>query len=132
MVSPMFIGGRLFQSRQRLLNSKQSNSVWQVEIPCTQNAACPERLALSTELRYAGKEHCWSLLQRTGKEVDRAFPRVSGIVGTISLFVVGILERVSRIGINLDLNFLSKLSESLLKFLDVIGSDAAILSAKNS
>src|SRR6266850_6061356 len=102
MVSPMFIGARFDSSRQRLLNSKQSNSVWQVEIPCTQKTACPERLTLSTELRYAGNNRCRSLLQRAGQEVKRAFPSVGSIVGTISLFIVGILEGVTRAGIDLD------------------------------
>src|SRR6266403_2770924 len=110
MVSPMFIAGQLFQSRQRLLNSKQSNCVWQVEIPCTQNAACPEGLALSTGLHYAGKDRCGSFLQRTSKKVKRAFPGVGGVIGAISLFVVRILEGVTGIGIDFDVDLLAQLS----------------------
>jgi len=51
MVSPIFIDTRLTQPRKRWLHSKQSSTVWQVEIPCTKNGSERQGLALAGKLR---------------------------------------------------------------------------------
>src|SRR5882672_4493435 len=70
------------------------------------------------------------LLQRVRQKIHRAFPGISSVFGAVSLFVVGIFKAVTCVGIDMDVRFLAEFVERIAKFFHVVGSDAAILAAK--
>jgi len=68
--------------------------------------------------------------QRHRQKVDGALLRVGGVGGAVSIFVVGIFEGVAGVVVDLDVDLLSQLLELLFEFVNVVGSDAAILAAE--
>ena len=71
-------------------------------------------------------------LERSCQERDRALPCVGGIGGAISVFVVGILETVAGVIVNLDVDFLAHTIQRRPEFVHVVGGDAAVLCSEQA
>src|SRR5712671_1007195 len=144
MVSPILMVGSI----SGCVHSNQYGIFWQVEIrairhpllvrawltgtaalllQCIRNKT-PPRCGL---FRTYG-ESADLLLQRRCQEIHSTLPCVSGIFGTVAVFVVRILKGMTRIRVNLGLHSLAEFLQSLLKLVDVIRRNSAILSAKQS
>jgi quinol monooxygenase YgiN len=76
-----------------------------------EKAASPTRVDSARPLTHrAGRIGTRALpLQSVFQELNRALPRVGGIVGTVTGFVVRVFEPVTRVRINLDVGFLARL-----------------------
>src|SRR5271166_6908006 len=70
------------------------------------------------------------LLKIRCEEGDCPLPRIGGIGGAISIFVVWIFKRVPGVIVDFDFDFLADLVESRAEFLHVLRRDAAILCAE--
>src|SRR6202050_5945094 len=71
------------------------------------------------------------LLQGGGKKLNCGLPRVGGIFGTITIFVDGVFEAVSGIGVNGDVDTLTEFLKTALEFGNA-RRNALIMSAKQS
>ncbi len=71
-------------------------------------------------------------LQCVGQEIDRALPGISSIIRAIPLLVIRILEGVTGVGIDNDLDSLAQLLHGLFELLDIIYRDPAILTAEDA
>lgn len=127
MVSPIFIRNNVQKSRG-WLNSNQSSTVWQVEIQHKRISSRANKVRRENGLRSAGELFFQVRLQK----FRYVPPRILCILCTISLFVIGVLEGVTRVWVDDNVYFLAELLHGLLKLFHVFDRDAAIFSTKNS
>src|SRR3984957_16560896 len=66
------------------------------------------------------------------EKVYRPLPGVGGIGGAIAGLVIGILEGVAGVVVNLDLDLLVQLFHRGLEFMHIVGRDSLILAAERS
>src|SRR5258708_38753733 len=143
MVSPILMVGSI----SGCVHSNQYGIFWQVEIRAIRHppsvrawltgtaALLLQRIRNKTWRRGPFKTYRKSanlLLERRCQEIHSTLPCVSGIFGTVALFVVRILKGMTGVRVNLGLHFLAEFLQCLLKLVDVIRRDPAILSAKQS
>jgi len=57
-------------------------------------------------------------------------PGIGRMLGAIASFIVRILEGMSGVGINHDLDFFPQLLQRLFEFLDIVYRDTAVLATK--
>src|SRR5271165_678437 len=74
----------------------------------------------------------WSLLEIFRQKCSRQLPGFGGVVGAIALLIVRVLETVSGVGEDVDVNDLAERLHLRFEFVDVVGSDALVLPAEDA
>ena len=59
-------------------------------------------------------------------------PCIRSIIGPITFSVIGVLEGISSVGIDMDFHFLALLLKSPLELILIVDGDSAILATKDS
>src|SRR6266496_1802395 len=133
IVSPIFMLCMRGVVRRSQLHSNQSSTLWQEKNYETRNnSRSTQRFTLAFQRVQSFSSIPQSLLQGLFEKGNGFVPRVGSILLTISIFIVGILEGVSCIGVNRDFNLLAELLHCRSELLQILRRDSTIILSEKS